>query len=44
MGNVISESSKEGVKEDQNIIMANRLQIFEDSIIFNFSESQCFSC
>lgn len=43
MGNVISESSKEGVK-DQNVIMANRLQIFEDSIIFNFSESQYFSC
>lgn len=35
MGNVISESSKESVKDNQNIITANGLQIFEESISFN---------
>lgn len=35
MGNVISESSKESVKDGRNIIMANELQIFEESISFN---------
>lgn len=36
MCNAIYELSKESVKDGQNIIMANRLQIFEDSILFKF--------
>lgn len=37
MGNIILESSKEGVKEEQNITLANKLQIFEGSVIHTFS-------
>lgn len=44
MANVIYESLKEAVKDGQNIFMANRLQIFEDSILFKFLKKQYFQC
>lgn len=38
------ESSKEVVKEEENIARTNWLQFFENSITQNLFESQFFNC
>lgn len=37
-------NAQKSVEDDQNITVANRLQIFDDLIIFNFLKPQCFNC